>query len=216
MHHQFQPRIVNRGSIWLRGAVSVLLLTLMILAMGASRGVQAQTGSCSNVLANGGFETSTGWQTQSNGTYTILSNYQAHSGVQSAYLAGVNGANDHVSTTLTLPKAQSITFSFWWLVETQETSTGNDGLAVLVADSAGNPLKSLATMSDADANVTGAWQQLSVDLTEFAGQTVQLQFAAQTDGSLSTDFYVDDAAVTACAASVNVPHFSIFLPSTQR
>jgi len=65
-----------------------------------------------------------------------------------------------------------------------------------------------------DLNAASTWQQVQADLSAFAGQTVQLRLAATTDGSLVTDFFVDDLSVTACAATTATQ--KIFLPLTSR
>jgi bacillopeptidase F (M6 metalloprotease family) len=60
---------------------------------------------------------------------------------------------------------------------------------------------------------TSAWQQASADLSHLAGQTIQLQFLAQTDGTLVSDFFVDNVELTAC--DVNQNNWQ-FLPFTVR
>lgn len=194
----------------------VTALALLLVAgsgLIASASVKASTDGCTNLVANGDMETSTGWNASTNGTYSLFSDYLVHSGAQAAYLAGVDNAVDNLSTgLLALPADQSVELSFWWQLQTEETSSGWDGLTVLVADAAGNPLRVLLTLSD--ANASAVWQQAKLDLSEYAGQSVQIQFKAQTDGSLATDFFIDDLSVTACS-SVNAAN-QIFLPALHR
>lgn len=172
----------------------------------------AQASPCTSVLPNGSFESSSGWTLQTQGNYNILSDYVAHSGTQSAYLAGVNNAVDSVSTSVTLPAGQRVTMHFWWQVVTEENSGGYDGLSLIVLDGSGNPRQLLFSVGD--ANAVDTWQQSLVDLSEYAGQTIQLKFQGQSDGSLISDFFLDDVEVTACDMS----QFSnwIFLPFTAR
>jgi kumamolisin len=142
----------------------------------------------------------------------MINNYLAHGGVQSAHLAGVDNAKDQLKVALALPADKpSVTLSFWWRIHTEEESNEFDGLSVVVADAAGNALRSLLTLGSNSA--ANQWQQQTLDLSEFASQSIQLQFVAQTDSSLVTDFFVDDVAVTACGASQG---FQVFLPLTQR
>lgn len=157
-------------------------------------------------------ESSTHWVAQSNGSYSLFSNYNTRSGSSAAYLAGVDGAQDSLRQTLALPAGNQLTLSFWWQVNSEESTSGWDGLSVLLANSQGTPLRSLFTVTD--RNASAVWQQTIVDVSQYAGQTIQLQFNARTDNTLATDFFVDDVSVVACdtpSAST-----SIFLPRVQR
>ena len=51
------------------------------------------------------------------------------------------------------------------------------------------------------------WERLSVDLSAYAGQTVQLQFLAHNDSTNPTEFFVDDVTIPGCRT---------YLPSTRR
>jgi hypothetical protein len=104
----------------------------------------------------------------------------------------------------------NVTLSFWWQIQSEEESGEFDGLSVLV--SANGDQRSLLTLGS--ANAIDQWQQSTVDLSSYAGQTIQLQFVAQTDSSLVTDFFIDDVTVEACGASAG--DFRVFLPLTQR
>lgn len=168
--------------------------------------------TCQELVANGGFESSTGWQTVATGDYSLFSNFLARSGAQAAHLAGVNSAADSAVTSLTLPANQTIALSFWWQVSTEESAGGYDALTLLLTDSQGKPLYAVAGLTD--LNATSIWQQAQADLSAFAGQTVQLRLATKTDGSLVTDFFVDDLSVTACAATDATQ--KLFLPLTTR
>ncbi|MCB0079693.1 MAG: hypothetical protein KDE47_02120 [Caldilineaceae bacterium] len=178
---------------------AVLFLALALMVGGGIMVVpMANASSCTNLVADSGLESGAGWTTQTNGSYAIISNYATHAGVQAAYLAGADNAQDQLSTKLNVPANQEVSLSFWWLVESEEESGDYDGLSVIVADAAGAPLKTLLTLGNNDAQ--DYWQWSRLDMSEFGGQTVQLQFVAQADSTLSTDFLVDDVEVNACAA----------------
>jgi hypothetical protein len=184
---------INR---WRRALSLALLVFLM---PGVSSVSLAQTGSCADLVADSSLESGSGWAIKTNGGYTLLSTVQAHTGAGSAYLAGVDNANDLLSTILALPGDKSlIVLSFWWKVNSEDRSDVNDKFAVQVVDSAGKAHKSLFTLGSARAS--NRWQQSRIDLHEFAGQQIQLQFMAKTDDALVTDFFVDDVEVNACAA----------------
>lgn len=190
---------------------AIILLVATILAVVAVGPVMAAVGGCQELLVNGDMETATGWNVQTNGNYELFSNYQARSGERAAYLAGVNGAEDALSQTLSLPANHQVTLRFWWLINTEESSSGWDGLSLQLADANGSPLRMLFAVSDRSAGTS--WQQTTIDLSEFAGQTIQLRIEARTDATLSTDFFVDDMTVTACDPNATG---NFFLPLINR
>ncbi|RIK41833.1 MAG: hypothetical protein DCC55_10730 [Chloroflexi bacterium] len=203
-----RPRPVRRA---VRTRVVALVLLAALLLATISTFAVAQSTNCSNLVADGGFESGSGWQSATNGSYTLLSDFNARSGAKAAQLAGVDGASDQLSIPLALPADKpSVSLSFWWQVQSEEHSGEFDGLSVIAADAAGNPMHSLLTLGS-DSTAT-QWQQSVVDLSAYSGQAIQLKFVAQTDNSLVTDFFIDDVAVTACGAAA----YQVFLPVTQR
>jgi hypothetical protein len=210
-HTSHQPRGIRLlGWRWFLAGAAVLLLLLVAGLTGVPR---AQATACTNLLLDGGFESGAGWSAQAGGEYSLFSDYLAHSGSRAAYLAGVDEARDRLSAAVTLPAGQTISLRFWWQVHSEESSNGYDGMSVVVADMAGNPLKVLFSLSD--ANLTDTWQQTAgLDLSEFAGQSIQLQFLAQSDQTLPTDFFVDDVELNACTAQTDSSW--IFLPTINR
>ena len=194
-----------------RPLMAFLVLALLMTGIVAAPAPVMAAG-CTEVLTNGGLESAAGWTVQSSKGYDLISPYLAHTGSRAAYLGGTDKATDRLATTLTVPENSSTLLRFWWQMRTQDTRTGNDGLSVLITDAAGVPLRTLFTITD--ANSVGVWQQAGMDLSAFAGQTVQLHFLAQTDAALVTDFFVDDVSVTACSTATMTNY--IFLPSVRR
>lgn len=205
----FQPQARRRVPRW---AAAGLLALAVLAVIGAASGATAQSPACTNLVTDSGLESGAGWAMQGSGAYNLLSSQMRHGGTQAAYLAGVDNATDRLSTSLALPAGKSIMLRFWWFVESVEEGDGYDGLTVLVANGSGAPLEALMTLGAQSA--AGAWQQSSFDLSRYAGQTVQIQFQAQGDGSLPTDFFIDDVEVSACDSPNQ--GFRIFLPMTQR
>ncbi|MCE7980520.1 MAG: hypothetical protein DYG89_04955 [Caldilinea sp. CFX5] len=176
-------------------------LILCAVVIGAVLQLDNQTpvkaATCANVVVDSSLEEGSAWLTKSSGNYPILSTRLAHSGKQSAYLAGANNAQDLLATTLKLaPDSSSITLTFWWQIQSQEHSRFQDTLTVVVADAQGKALQNIATLSSRE--MSNQWQQRILSLAPFAGQTVQLQFHARTDAAAATDFFVDDVEVVVC------------------
>jgi hypothetical protein len=192
-------RLQTSPSLNRRWRVATCLALFLLLAPGLNNVAKAQAGSCTDLVTDSSLESGNDWIIKTNGGYTLLSNVQAHTGAHSAYLAGVDNANDLLGAKLVLPaKPQSVTLDFWWKVNSEDRSDVNDKLSVIVADGGGKTRKVLFTLgSDRASN---RWQQTTLDLSEFADQTIQVQFRAKTDDTLVTDFFIDDVEVNACGA----------------
>lgn len=191
--------------------VSLLVLASLVLA-GLGAYSVAQPSNCMTLVDDAAFDSGSGWQSSTSGDYVVASDFLTYRGAGAAHLAGVDNATDQLFTTLTLPADKpEVTLTFWWQIHSEEESGEFDSLTVLVTDLAGNPLRSLLTLGSDSASQQ--WQQSVLDLSEFAGQSIQLKFLAQTDSSLVTDFFVDDVTVTACGGAAE---HRVFLPVTQR
>jgi hypothetical protein len=112
-----------------------------------------------------------------------------------ARLGGYDGAKDELLQSIRIKRGQRLVYRV--RVETEETDHPADGLVVHLTDGNGRHLVTLESHTDADAQGPGddGWVQESVDLSRFAGRTVNLAFLAKTDEARPTTFYVDDVAL---------------------
>ncbi|MEV7598776.1 putative Ig domain-containing protein [Kitasatospora sp. NPDC089797] len=159
--------------------------------------VRPTGGGCTaaQLLTNPGFEagSTTGWtETNTSGSSAINSGSgePPHSGSYDVWLDGYGSTNtDTIAQTVTLPAGcSSYTFSYWLHIDTAEpTTTAYDKLTVTANGT------TLATYSNIDA-ATG-YQQHSLDLSGYAGQTVTLKFTGAEDYTKQTSFVLDDTAV---------------------
>ena len=149
----------------------------------------------SELITNGGFETSTtGWAgtTGDIGTWT---GEPAHAGTRCAWMQG-NGrtSTENLTQAITIPAtATTATLTFWMHIDTAETTTTTvyDTLKVQVIS--GTTTTTLATYSNLNKN-TG-YLQRTIDLTAYKGKTVTLKFLGNEDSSLQTSFVLDDVSV---------------------
>ncbi|KIQ65629.1 zinc metalloprotease [Kitasatospora griseola] len=142
-----------------------------------------------NALVNGGFEQgATGW-TQSANDITNSNQQTPHGGSWYAWMMGYGStASETLSQGNIAVPAGTPKLTFWLKVSTQETgTTPYDTLKVTVNGA------TVATYSNANAS-TG-YVQKTVNLSAYAGQTVNLQFNGQEDASLATTFLVDDVKI---------------------
>ncbi|AZM92938.1 M28 family peptidase [Streptomyces sp. W1SF4] len=149
-------------------------------------------GSCTpaQVVVNGGFESgSAPWSTTS-GVITNQSGQLPHGGSYMAWLNGWGSSRtDSASQSLTLPAGcASGRLSFYLHIDTDENeSVAYDTFTVSVGG------QTLATLSNLDAG--SGYTLKSYDVSQFAGQTVVLQFKGVEDQSLQTSFVVDDVTL---------------------
>ncbi len=193
------PLCASRRGASLRGTLRSLIVRLMCVAVVATVAAAPVLAATSNIVANADFESgAVSWTQSSTGGYPII--YRdaalAHTGSWFAWFGAYNDGVDTLYQTLTLGSAGPASLSFWYRVDTQETTASPfDTLSVTVnSATTGEVLASLATLSNVDR--TGWVQSPAYDVSAFVGQTVRLVFKATIDHTLWTSFIVDDVALS--------------------
>jgi xanthomonalisin len=165
----------------------------------ASVTVSTTTPPPSNIVTNGGFESSATPWTMSSGVYctnATCSGETAHAGTGFAWLDGYGSTHtDTVSQSITIPAGKtSASLSFYLHIDTQESgSTAFDKLAVGVTS--GSTTTTLATYSN--VNAASGYVLKTISLNAYIGKTITLKFTGTEDSSLATSFVLDDVSVTA-------------------
>ena len=157
------------------------------------------TGSTTNLIKNGGFETGSfaDW-TAAGATKPTISTAEAHSGKYSALLGKTTtpevDGNSSIYQAITIPStATKATLTFWYWPGTDDTISYAYQEA-LIQNTSGT---TLATVLKVASNAK-AWTQVTYDLTSHKGKTIRVFFAAHGNG-YSSDYvymYVDDLSVT--------------------
>lgn len=163
----------------------------------------------SNLLVNPGLENGvTGWTENSTGGYAIITNdsyFAPHIGGWYAWFGGYDSGIDTLFQDVIIPAGtQHATFQFWYQILTDESSADNtawDTMAVEIYDpDTDSKLTSLTILSN--LNSSSGWVQTApYDLSAYRGQAIRLKFTAVTDGSLPTNFFIDDVSVTMTSAT---------------
>ena len=162
------------------------------------------------VLQNGGFELGEqNWVSSPN----VITNRTASSptfagaGNSHAWLCGYDNCQDTLYQDVALPAGRpSVLMEMSYFISSQEQSltTVYDAMLVQVVSLMQPALKAtVGFFTNLDAGDT--WRKLLVDISQFAGQTVRLIFAAITDSSIPSSFYVDNISITASAGSNTAP-----------
>lgn len=143
--------------------------------------------------------------TTSGGTIQLGTTVSGSNDLVTGRLAGTSvGANDVDGGTTTIrspqialpaaPATLQLAFS-WYLAHANNASTA-DYLKITVIPTSG-PTQTLFQRLGAPSQVNGAWQQATVDLSTFAGQTVRLQVeAADLSTASLLEAGVDDVTIT--------------------
>lgn len=179
---------------------------------------------CANLLSNGDFELDGSWFIGPSALPPQWTSSQKHGGARAMVLgspleAGVNtqGSYSSIRQLVTLPaNATVITLRWWHLYGTQEEFMSNPGrssdrqeMLLLTPDE-----RVLAMIRRLRRN-DGAWQQETVDLTPYRGQSFYLYFNVFNNGNgAATWMYLDDVQLDTCAGATAVPTALTPLPAT--
>ncbi len=136
---------------------------------------------------NGTFEQGpgVGWTVSSNGGNAIITTGQAYQGNYKALFCGRGNCNDQISQTFTVPAGATLYYRM--RIQSQESTCGSDVATVQIGTT------TIATHDLCRDTATGRnYTQQSVSLSAYARQTVTLRFAATTNGSRHSSFYLDN------------------------
>jgi len=144
-------------------------------------------------VQNPGFETGSLSSWNASGAFTPVISTTPHSGSYSARVGSTSAVNGDSTLTQTVTVAAGApTLSFWYQPHCPDTLT-YDQIQMQVRNTAGS---TLATVLNVCSN-SGAWTQVTYNMSSFAGQTVVLWFNDHDDGYAGdpTYFVLDDVAL---------------------
>jgi hypothetical protein len=155
----------------------------------------SNSGTTTQLISNGSFESGSASWTQSSGVITSDSGEPAHAGNWKAWLDGYGASHtDYVRQKISIPAGvSSATLDFFIHVDSAEPkTTAYDNLQVQVITSTGKVL-TLATFSNKDA--AAGFQEHAISLNGYKGQTLQVNFNGVEDSTKQTSFVIDDVSV---------------------
>ncbi len=163
--------------------------------------------TCSNLLANGGFESGrVNWTESSNHGYALIcsgtscgGSITPRTGSWASWLGGANSEISQISQPVTVPAGQKATLSFWRRT-TSSDSCGYDYGYVRVLSN--GVTTTVATYNLCSSTNTSGYVNAQIDLSAYAGRTVTLIFRTTTDSSLTSSFYVDDVQLVSGSACI--------------
>lgn len=189
-------KVINTGAsvtrskaFWVYNPSALVFLRLPYTAK--QRVVQQQQ---TDPFQNPNFESgrNVGWTENSTGGYDIVVNSGMPIPPRSgSWIAWLGGAYDEVSTItqqVSLPGSPN-TLSFYYWIGSAETSCGSDIARVYIGGS-------IVWQKNLCSNEnTNAWVEGTANLSAYAGQSVSVQFYAQTNSTLNSNFFVDDVSL---------------------
>lgn len=195
----------------------------VVAHLATETGVWHYGGLCEERMVNGGFETDAAWAfpiTPHPADYSIVLPHTGHRSLRAGIVSGPDVRSySSARQTLIIPAGLThATLSLWWHPLSGETGAAlappagaalqavadgqapDDALAddaqyVLLLDDQGHVLRTLLW----ERSNAGVWQQLSFDLTAYAGRTLQLHIGVFNNGNgQTTALYADDVSFVTC------------------
>lgn len=152
------------------------------------------------VLINGGFESGAGvgWTESSAHGRTLVRTagwfVPAHGGSWLAWLGGDDNETSIISQTLTIQPGSAV-LSYWYVIGSNDVC-GHDYFKVKVNNTDVRSVNLCASTN------TGGWVNHKIDLSAYAGQSITLRFYVSTDGTTSSNAFIDDVSFVTTLADV--------------
>jgi Zn-dependent metalloprotease len=163
----------------------------------ASATVTVTTSTTTERILNGGFESgATSW-TATSGIIGTFAAQPAYAGTKNMVLGGKGVTTTHTAyQSVAIPSTvNTATLSFQMHIDTAETTTATayDKLTVVIQNSSGSTLATLATYSN--LNKVATYGLKSFDVSAYKGQTIRVYFKGTEDSSLATSFVIDNVSL---------------------
>jgi hypothetical protein len=193
-------------SPWLLTALALILALAATGTYAAGARAAAPDGAplaqCTQLIVDGGFETGTGWTLGPSAATPYYQSYAVHSGSRALVLGIPAGGNmksfSSARQTVSIPSGTGQALLTFWFYAIAEAPATTDYMEFVVLDTANNILGK-PWNSHNDSRV---WNQMSFDLSEWRGKTVQLYFNVYNDGiGGKAAMFLDDVSLSVCGGS---------------
>ena len=149
-------------------------------------------------ILNGDFELGNNgdWTEDSSLDYSLIGLYiefvtpLPHSGMQLAWLGGINNEVASLSQAVTLPADGPVYLRYYYQVDSEKSLCNADWMRLRVGAAV------LVTLGLCETGNTSDWVAGTVDLNAYAGQTITIEFEVTTDPAADTSsFFIDDVSL---------------------
>lgn len=153
------------------------------------------------VVVNGGFESGpgVGWTESSAQGWALVvtaadAEIPSHGGSWVSWLGGDDNEVAILSQTLTIQPGSAV-LSYWYVIGSNDVC-GHDYFKVKVNNT------DVRTVNLCASTNTGGWVNHKIDLSAYAGQSITLRFYVSTDGTTSSNAFIDDVSFVTTLADV--------------
>ncbi|MCA9981779.1 MAG: serine protease, partial [Anaerolineales bacterium] len=150
-------------------------------------------------LTNGNFEQGpAGWTQLSSNDYALILTSQdllvtPRSGTWAAWLGGVLNETSILRQKITLSTNDPF-LTFWYRIGSQETTCSNDRDRFTLVINQNNGLVA-DSFQLCTSNNKSSWTLRTVNLSAYAGQTIDIDWRVVTDGANNSNLFIDDIAL---------------------
>jgi hypothetical protein len=158
------------------------------------------------LIVNGNLESgTTGW-TLSGGT--TISTYASlyHSATHYLWF-GDDNSTDVAYQDVAIPStATSATLSFYYNINTSETSGTPDTFSATIRNTSGSTLATVGNWSNLNGTTAGSYSQQTYNVLPYAGSTIRIYFTSTCtlNGTKTTNFRVDDVSVQVTTSQTKI------------
>jgi Zn-dependent metalloprotease len=159
---------------------------------------------CTDLIANGGFEDDQGWVEVVKGNTRLIDTELPHTGARSAWIGGQDQESvQFIYQDVRIPaNATSVQLDYFRLVHNEAPGL----LGGILAEDAkftvalANPQNKATVSLEEIPSSRGddSWHEAKFDVTQLAGKTIRLAFAAENPRGNVSSMFVDDVAMVAC------------------
>ncbi len=158
---------------------------------------------CSDIVVSGGFEQNAGWTEVVRGDTRIIDTQLPRSGSRSAWLGGTDQeATQLLYQDISIPaNATNVELRYARLIHSETTGllgafAAEATFGVVFANTNGDLVATIEELASSQGD--DQWNDVSFDVSRFAGRTVRLAFFAENPRGNVSSMFVDDVAMVAC------------------
>lgn len=160
---------------------------------------------CTELLTNGNFEAEGGWVEVVRGNTRLIDTELPYTGQRGAWLGGTDQEPLQILyQEVRIPaNAVRVELRYWRLVHQELRDllgvfAANASFTVLAANEQGDLLGTIEELNSSQGDDT--WAEATYDVSQLAGKTVRLAYAAENPRGNVSSFFVDDVRLTACTS----------------
>jgi len=176
-------------------------LAVMLLAIFSLMSARA-----TELIVNGNFESgTTPWTLSSSGILTTYASLY-HSATHYLWFGDDNGTDTAYQDIAIPANATVATLSFYYNINTSETSGTPDTFSATIRNTSGTVLATIQNWSNLNGTSPGSYSQVTYNLLPYAGQTIRIYFASTCTltGSKTTNFRIDDVSVSVTTSTTKI------------